>query len=72
MKFGGVVGCVALVMAGIAGAHAQPAACAQLAQLMTKDHAAVKALQGALIEEDKDEFTRAFKSQVDGFESCKL
>jgi len=72
MKLAGVVGCVVLAMAGIAGAHAQPAACKQLPDLMGKTHAQVKALQGALIEEDEDEFTREFKSEVGGFQSCKL
>ena len=71
MKFSAIVGCVVLAASGLA-AHAQPAACTQLTQLMTRTHDQVKALQGALIEEDKDEFTREFKSQLGGFQSCKL
>ena len=71
MKFSAIVGCVVLAASGLA-AHAQPAACTQLTQLMTRTHDQVKALQGALIEEDKDEFTREFKSRLGGFQSCKL
>ena len=71
MKFGGFFACAVLAVSGVASAHAQQA-CTQLTTLMAKTHAQVKALQGKLIEEDEDEFTRAFKSEVAGFQTCKL
>lgn len=72
MKLAGVIGCVMLVATGIGGAHAQAAACTELPQLMTLNHAQVKALQGAQIEQDEDEITYTPKKQVSGFSGCKL
>ncbi len=72
MKLRGVVCCAVLAVAGITGAHAQTAACKQLPELMSKTLPQLKVLQGAQIEDDKDEITRAFKTMLDGFQECKL
>lgn len=72
MKIDVVLGCVALAVAGIGAAHAQTAACGQLAQLMTNSHAQVKALQGSLIEDGKEATEYKAKLQLAGFKDCTI
>ena len=72
MKVVGIVGAAMLMAAGIGGAHAQTAACADLQKMFGYSHAQVRALQGGVIEQDNQEITYTSKAGVSGFTDCKL
>ena len=63
MKFRGVVCCAVLAVAGIAGAHAQTAACKQLPELMGKTLPQLKALfsNSSLTDPSLDGFGKRFR-----------
>lgn len=66
------VGCAALAIASGGVATAQAKACEQLTQLMAYKQPQVKALQGALVEEDKEKAEFTSKLQLAGFKDCTV
>jgi len=71
MKLGGMVACAMVALAGVGGAHAQ-AQCGQIAELMTRGHAAVRSLQGAVTKDGAEEAVYLTSIRMQGFEECIL
>ena len=71
MKLGGMAACAMMALAGVGGAHAQ-AQCGQITELMTRGHAGVRALQGAVTKDAGDEVNYATSVKMQGFDGCTL
>jgi hypothetical protein len=70
LRTGVVAGVLAFV--GMGAAQAQPAACAQIKQLMASTNAQVKAQQGAQKSTTAEDIVYVSKLQLAGFSNCTL